>query len=301
MTETKWTSFDGSERELLVWDEGLGDTEIKGVVQIIHGMAEYAERYDDFAGFLNKNGYVAAALQDRAHKGALIRGYETGDIFEDTIRDNLFLTAYLASKYDAPVSVLGHSYGSMIAQGYIQNAPAIKSVILSGSAARTDVLSKIGYLVAKIQKFFLGGKKTAKLIGKLSFGAFDKPYKSENQKYAWLSRDNAVSKAYDDDPLCGYDMSINFQVSFLGALQRLPKDENVEKVSKELPIMIISGDDDPVGGNGKFVEELYGIYLKNGLKKIKFKLYKGARHEILNETNKEEVYGDVLDFINTVS
>ncbi|MDR1939593.1 MAG: alpha/beta hydrolase [Clostridiales bacterium] len=296
MKTEKWTSFDGSERELVIWDD-VASAKQKGVVQIIHGMAEYVERYDDFAKFLNQNGYIAAGLEQRAHKGAEIRGYEKGDVFEDTVKDNLSLTTYLSSRYDLPISVLGHSYGSMILQGYLQNSPSIKCAILSGSAARADLLAKIGCYIARAQKTFLSAKKPAKLIGKLTFGAFDKPFKSENQKNAWLSRDAAAVKRYTGDELCGYDMSIGFQVSFLSAMQRLIKDENVSKIDKDLPVMIVSGSADPVGGNGRFVEALYGLYLKNGLRKIKYKLYRDARHEIINEINKDEVYGDILEFI----
>jgi alpha-beta hydrolase superfamily lysophospholipase len=294
MTETKWSSFDGSERTLLIWDGVDGDA--KSVVQIIHGMAEHAGRYGDFAEFLNKNGFIAAALEQRAHKGAAIRGYESGDVFEDTVKDNLALTTFLKSKYDLPVFTLGHSYGSMVAQAYIQNSPDIRGIVLSGSAARTDLLSKLGSLIAKAQLRLCGGKKPAKLIGKMSFGAFDKPFKDENQRFAWVSRDKERVKKYLADPLCGYDMSINFQASFMSALQRIAEDENVAKADKNLPIFIASGSDDPVGGNGKFVGELRAIYLKNGAKNLKFKLYENARHEILNEINREEVYKDILEF-----
>jgi alpha-beta hydrolase superfamily lysophospholipase len=295
MTETKWSSFDGSERGLIIWDGVDGGA--KGVIQIIHGMAEHADRYDDFAKFLNKNGFIAAASEQRAHKGATIKGYESGDVFEDTVKDNLALTTFLKSKYDLPVFTLGHSYGSMVAQAYIQNSPDIKGLVLSGSAARTDVLSKLGALIAKAQLKLFGGKKTAKLIGKMSFGSFDKPFKDENQRFAWISRDKEQVQKYLADPLCGYDMSINFQVSFMSALQRIAEDENVAKADKALPIFIVSGSADPVGGNGKFVSELHAIYLKNGMKNVKLKLYENARHEILNETNRQEVYKDILDFL----
>ncbi|MDR2090681.1 MAG: alpha/beta hydrolase [Clostridiales bacterium] len=294
MTEIKWSSFDGSERDLVIWDGVKGDA--KGVVQIIHGMAEYAGRYENFAEFLNENGFIAAALEQRAHKGAAVKGYESGDVFEDTVKDNLALTTFLKSKYDLPVFTLGHSYGSMVAQAYIQNSPDIKAVVLSGSAARTDVLSKLGSLIAKAQLKIFGGKKPAKLIGKLSFGAFDKPFKDENQKSAWISRDKESVKKYVVDPLCGYDMSINFQASFMPALQRIAEDENVAKIDKNLPVFMASGSADPVGGNGKFVGELHAIYRKNGIKNLKFKLYENARHEILNEINKDEVYKDILEF-----
>ncbi|MDR1905927.1 MAG: alpha/beta hydrolase [Clostridiales bacterium] len=295
MTRIKWQSFDGSEREALIWNNVAN---AKGVVQIIHGMAEHAFRYDDFARFLNSGGYIAAALEQRAHKGAKIQGFEEGDIFEDTVNDNLAFTTYLKAKYDLPVSVLGHSYGSMITQRYIQHNPPVKCAILSATAARTDFLAKVGLLLANFQKVLFGGAKPAKLIDKLTFGAFDKPFKDENQKFAWVTRDKAILEEYLTDPLCGYVMSINFQASFMAALQKIIKDESVSQIDKSLPILLISGDCDPVGGNGKFVEELYGIYKKNGLEKIALKFYKGARHEILNEINRAEVYGDILSFLN---
>ncbi|MDR2047410.1 MAG: alpha/beta hydrolase [Clostridiales bacterium] len=296
MKEINWNSFDGSVRKLLIWEDVPG--EAKGVLQIIHGMAEHAGRYGDFAAFLNRNGFYVAAAEQRAHKGAAVKGYESGNIFEDTVKDNLALTSFLKSKYDLPVSVLGHSYGSMIAQGYIENNPPVSRVVLSGSAARTDFSAKAGYYLARAQRSLLGGRKTAKLIGKLTFGAFDKPFKNENQRFAWVSRDKAQVEKYLADPFCGYDMSINFQASFMTGLRNIIKDENVAKIRKDLPILIASGSKDPIGGNnGKLVQKLWGIYLEHGLKNVKFKLYKDARHEILNESNRGEVYADILNFL----
>ena len=175
MRELNFESFDGSKRQLLLWDSVKRPN---GVLVIIHGMAEHASRYSRFSEYLNAQGIIAAALEQRAHKGSEILGHEDGDVFGDTVKDNLALIDHMRSSYNLPVSVFGHSYGSMIAQSILQNKPDINCMVLSGSAARTDFLARLGYGIAKLQRALFGGKKRAKLIDKLTFGAFDKPFGS---------------------------------------------------------------------------------------------------------------------------
>jgi alpha-beta hydrolase superfamily lysophospholipase len=193
---------------------------------------------------------------------------------------------------------LGHSYGSFIAQKYIQiYGSEIEKAVLVGSAARLDFLAKMGALIAGVQKTLCGGKKNAKLIHKMTFSDFDKAYKSEELKSAWLTRDRAIVESYNNDPNVIKCMSINFQHSFLKNLKKLAKKSNVDLIRKDLPIFIISGEDDPVGGKkASFVKKLYEIYKENDLNAT-MKIYENARHEILNETNRQEVYEDVANFL----
>jgi len=223
------------------------------------------------------------------------------DCFNDTVTDMIQLTDYAKDKYKLPVVLLGHSYGSFLAQSYIQrNGENIAGVVLSGSAFMGTTLVKLGRIIAEVQNYFYGPDKPAKLIAKMSFGAYDKPFAAEKQKFAWLSRDPEVSKKYLADPYCGghFVMSIGFQLSFFKGLGTLYTDAGLNAIPQELPILVISGDKDPVGGNGKLVTMLYEKYKAVGLKNTEFKLYPDARHEILNETNKDEVYADVLSFVN---
>ena len=152
----------------------------KGVVQIIHGMQEHARRYSDLAKFLNNNGYIVFASDLRGHgqtalKNNMAFGYSNGDIFLEIVKDQMLITDYLTKKYKLPVSILGHSFGSFIAQRYmIENGFKVKNVILSGSTYTNSIQYKAGYLISSIQKFFGLKKKPAKLIEKMSIKGYGK-------------------------------------------------------------------------------------------------------------------------------
>ena len=304
MKEFLLNTFDATEIACYCWDEVKNPV---GVVQIAHGMGEHCGRYDNFASFLNANGYIVVAEDHRGHGktcGYDNRGIVEGDSYNDTVSDMIALTGYAEKKYKLPIVLLGHSYGSFLSQAYIErNGEALSGVILSGSAYMNTAQVAFGRVVAKLQNALFGGKKPAKLIGKLSFGAYDKQFKSENQPFAWLTRDKEVVKAYLADDFCGgsFDMSIAFQKSFFEGLKTVYTTAALESIPKNLPVLIASGDKDPVGGNGSLVSKLYEEYKALGLADLDIKLYPEARHEIMNEINKDEVYSDFLAFIKRVT
>lgn len=304
MEEFTIISFDGTDIACYMWNEVEHPV---AVVQIAHGMGEHCGRYDDFASFLNKNGFIVIAEDHRGHGktcGYDNRGIVEGDSYNDTISDMIALTGYAQKKFKLPIVLVGHSYGSFLSQGYIErNGEALAGVILSGSAYMNTAQVAFGRVVAKLQNAIFGGKKPAKLIGKLSFGAYDKQFKNENQPFAWLTRDKEVVQKYIADEFCGaaFDMSIAFQKSFFYGLKTVYQPAALGRIPKDLPIFIASGDKDPVGGNGSLVSKLYEEYKSLGIADLDIKLYPDARHEILNELNKEEVYADFLAFIKRVT
>lgn len=302
MKTEKFKSFDGTVLQCYLWDDVRSP---KGVVQIAHGMAEHARRYDGFANYLNKNGYIVFADDHRAHgitsakasaKG--VKGYHKGNIYFDTVQDEVAITKHLKERYGLPVVYLGHSYGSMVGQRYIQESKDHTAAVLCGSAMMKGATLSMGAAISNVQYKLLGGEKTAKLLDKLSFGAYNRPFKKEKNGFAWLSRDKENVKKYCLDEQCGYVMSIAFFKFFLNGLKESYKSENLKKIDLNKPIAIFSGDKDPVGGNGKLVNKLYEQYKDLGVKDVTCKLYPDARHEILNETNKDEVYADFLARIN---
>lgn len=294
---------DGYEFSVSFW---LPDGKIKGIVQILHGMVEYIDRYDDFARYLCNLGFAVAGDDHRGH--GFTAGEENlgkvpdGHTYFDTVDDAIILTDYLQSKYpDVPTIVFGHSYGSFLAQGYIQqNSDKINGCVLCGSARMDNSDVKTGRKVANMQFKLYGKDKPANLIRKLSFGGYDKPFKHEKRKNAWLNRDVDACEKYNNDKFCNYTMSIGFYKYFFDGLIKIYEQERLDKINKDLPLFIISGDKDPVGNMGKLVRELYDLYVDNGIKNVKIKLYNNARHEILNELNKAEVYQDVSDWIKEV-
>ena len=301
MKEFKFTGFNDYPINLAVWDEVEG--EIKGVVQILHGMVEHIKRYDEFARFLNAHGYVVLGDDHRAH-GVTAQGslgvVPDGDCFADTVEDAILIGKYARETYKVPLLVFGHSYGSFLTQRYIQKCGEMKAVVLCGSACMDIPDVKAGLCVAKMQAALFGEKKKANLIRKMSFGAYNNAFKEEKKENAWLTRDDVRREAYNADPMCNYTMSIGFYTSFFSALSKLYSPEALSGINKDLPVFIISGDRDPVGGMGKLINRLYEVYKDNGLSHIEVKLYPEARHELLNELCREEVMGDVLTFYDGV-
>lgn len=302
MKTEKFKSFDGTVLQCYLWDNVRN---AKGVVQISHGMAEHARRYDDFANYLNQNGFIVFADDHRAHgmtstkqsaKG--VKGYHKGNMYFDTVQDECAITKMLKDRYNLPVIYLGHSYGSMVGQRYIEECKDYTGAVLSGSAMMKGAILSTGAAVANLQYKTLGGEKTGKLLDKLSFGNYNKPFKADKIPFAWLSRDKEQVKKYILDEQCGNVMSIAFFKFFLCGLKESYKKENLAKIDVNKPIAIFSGEKDPVGGNGKLVNKLYNQYKTLGVKDLSVKLYPDARHEILNEVNRGEVYADFLARIN---
>lgn len=291
-------SFDATPIHCYLWDEVDSP---KGVVQISHGMAEHAKRYDDFARFLNANGYIVFADDHRAHgltsKDASsrgIKGFHPGDIYFDTVQDEVAITKHLKDRFNLPVVYLGHSYGSMLGQRYIEECQDHVGAVLCGSAMMKGALLSAGCLIANMQYALLGGEKVANVLNAMSFGSYNANFKKEGNPYAWLSRDREQVEKYCADEDCGYTMSIAFFKYFLNGLNASYNAENLAKIDLNKPIAIFSGAKDPVGGNSKLVELLYKQYQDLGVKSVTIKLYEDARHEILNEINKDEVYKDFL-------
>lgn len=305
MKNEKFTSFDGTVLQCYLWNDVKNP---KGVVQISHGMAEHARRYDNFATFLNRNGYIVYADDHRAHgltstkqstKG--VKGYHKGDIYMDTVKDEIAITDYLAEKYGLPVVYLGHSYGSMLGQRYIEMPNKSCGAVLCGSANMKGALLGVGSSIANMQYALLGGEKEGKLLNSLSFGSYNAKFKKDKTPFAWLSRDKEQVKKYIFDEQCGYTMSIAFFKFFFQGLKSSYKSDNLAGIDKNKPIAIFSGAQDPVGGAGKLVKKLYDMYKNLGVKDVTMKLYDGARHEILNETNNAEVYADFLAAIEKMT
>ena len=270
----------------------------KGVVLIVHGMAEHAERYKEFAEFLNENKYIVFCFDLRAHgktaPDAQSLGKYPGDLFDDCVGDMMFFSNYLHETYNLPLYVLGHSFGSFLLQRYIEIYQNYDGVIFSGSANMNHQASvAMGLMVARMTKLFCGKNHAAKMIANLSFGSYGKHFENKN----WLTRDETIFNKYQFDKFCGFVCSANFYCSFFKNLKKIYKTENLAQISFDKPMLILSGSSDPVGGFGKLTTKLKNLYEKLGAKNIGFKLYENARHEILNETNKKEVYDDILSFL----
>ncbi len=296
MNRIKLTAADGFAISVNVWDGVFNKV---GGIYICHGMAEHPDRYDRLAKKLNSLGFIVLADDHRGHRysAAGKNGQVEGDSFNQTVEDMRMIVGYMQQTYGVKVAILGHSYGSFLTQAYLERySGTIKGAVLSGTAYMKNPLLSVGYIIASVQKLIFGGKKTGKLINMLSFGSYGKPFKSQKQEFAWLSRDVQEVAKYENDPNCGYAMSIGFFHSFFGGILSM-YGKNVKFIEKNLPILIAIGSDDPVSRGGKDAEKLFNYYKKAGLN-VTYKVYEGARHEILNEINRDEVTADIVGFLD---
>lgn len=299
MVEQDIKSFDGTKLHTYKWDDVKNPI---GVVQIIHGMAEHALRYDDFAKYLNKHGYIVYADDHRAHGKTAGTPSKVGkypvdsNIFYDTTEDELFISEKLVKEYNLPLVVFGHSYGSIITQKYIQSSTLHAGAILSGTSYMNTFLNKIAIRIARSTRKNKGDNAPAKLIEKLSFESYNKKFKTG----LWITSNEKIAEEYKKDKFCGVPFSAKFYDDMLTASIQLYSNHRLERIDKNIPIFLMSGKQDLFGLKGKAVVKLYKAYAYHDIHNLKMKLYPNMRHEILNEIGNEVVYQDVLDFLDTV-
>lgn len=290
----EFKSFDGKSIYVHEW---LNAENPKGIVQIVHGMVEHGARYARFAEFLNANGYLVVADDHRGHGNTDPQslGYCKGNMFADTVRDEGLITAHYKKKYPGlKYFVFGFSYGSFLTQSYIGiYGNEIDGAVIGGSNMKKDGEVYAGAFVAA----FCNKKKPAKLIENLSFGAYAKNFKDGE----WLSVDAENNARYHADPFCSFTCSYRFYADFFKGLKKLYTKKYVKGLNKNLPLLLVSGKDDPVGDMGKGVEKLYRFYTeKAGVKDVSLKLFEGSRHEFLNESpQNDERYRVLLNFFES--
>ena len=277
----------------------------KGIVQIVHGMTEYALRYDYFAKKLCENGYIVYAHDQRGHGETSPKDEEKGYIADDEgfdiLVENVKELTDVAKKENSnlPIILFGHSMGSFVSQRYIElYGNGIDGVILSGTNGKPDRITKLGILISKIEIMLKGRKAKSKLMDKLSFGDFNSNFKPTRTDYDWLCSVNEEVDKYIESPVCGFSCSTSFYYDLIRGLWKINKKENLNNIPKNLPIYIFAGDKDPVGKFGKGIVKLYDTYKSIGIYNLNYKLYSNGRHEMLNENNKDEVIKDLLDWIN---
>lgn len=281
------------------------DGEVRGVVQIMHGIAEYIERYDDFMVFLASNGLVAVGTDHLGH-GKTIEKPEQKGFFADkdgwdyVIKDEEILRRAMAKEYPDTVQIVfGHSMGSFMARTHLIRYPGgFDAAIISGTGNQGAALVGGGLAVGNIVTALKGAHHYSNFINNLAFGSYNKAYDPQRTDYDWLTRDNDVVDKYIADPLCGFIPTCSLFRDMMTGVKFITNVDNLTKMAKDIPVYFMSGDKDPVGDYGKGVTLAYENFKKAGMKDVTMKLYKDGRHEMLNELNRAEVYADVLNWIN---
>ncbi|MDR1445431.1 MAG: lysophospholipase [Treponema sp.] len=272
----------------------------KAVLQIAHGMGEYSSRYKDFAAFLAGKGYAVCAEDHAGHGShAGLKGFfAEKNGWECVLKDMKALMDEASGRYPGlPVFLLGHSMGSFLARSYITRyGEGLSGCILSGTMGPNPALGVAG-LLSSVQKKLKGPRSPAYFISNLSMGSYNKRIKNPVNHCAWLSTVDQVCIDYAHDENCGFVFTAGAYYDMFNALKEIGSPSWPLQIPKDLPVYFFAGDEDPVGDYGRGVEKVYQSVKAAGVKDVSLKLYKGGRHEMLNEENREEVYRDTLEWL----
>jgi alpha-beta hydrolase superfamily lysophospholipase len=275
----------------------------KAIVHLTHGMAEHAGRYARLAEALTGAGYAVYADDHRGH-GQTAPPNELGWMGKGGFRQSVHDIAQLlvmekAEQPGLPAVIFGHSMGSFFAQAFlIESGASVRAAVLSGTGGRPSLIASAGRLVARLERARLGPQGKSSLLNALSFGAFNKAFRPNRTAFDWLSRDPAEVDKYVADPFCGFVVSTQLWVDFLDGIAEICRAERQARVPRDVPIYVFCGSEDPVGEKTKSVKQLLEAYGRAGVRDVTHKFYQGARHETLNETNREEVMRDLIAWLD---
>ncbi|MCD8372063.1 MAG: alpha/beta hydrolase [Clostridia bacterium] len=276
----------------------------KAVLQIIHGMEEYAARYSPFAEALAKQGFMVCA-EDHLGHGDTVKREELGNFPVDhgenyVLKDiySLTLKAKEAAP-DIPYFVLGHSMGSFFCRAYLSEyGRGLSGAIIMGTGWQSRLLMDVAIDVTKIIGGVNGWNHRSKFITKLGFGSYNNKFKPARTSVDWLSVNEKNVDAYIADELCGFGFTCSGFLGLFRIIRRACSKKTFRAIPENLPVYVVSGDMDPVGGYGKGVKKVYSKLKKYGVKDVSITLYKGMRHEILNDDCGEKVAADIISFLN---
>ncbi len=284
----------------------LPEGEIKGVVQIIHGMCEYAARYAPFAEFLNSHGFAVCADDHLGH-GLSVKSKEDLGYFNrqrDTdiiIKDIRALQLAVKKQVgDKPYFIMGHSMGSFFCRKYISlYGEDFDGAIIMCTGFKSKITLNAALFFVGLNALFKGWRNRSKFIKKLAFGSYNKKFKPVRTPNDWLSVNCENVDKYNADELCNFSFTNNAYSGLFSIIKQACSHKTIKAVPKTLPVYFVAGADDPVGDYGKGVQKAYDKFKKAGVTDVAITLYEGARHEILNDDCKQEVCDDILSFINS--
>lgn len=274
----------------------------KAVVQLVHGIAEHVLRYEEFAKFLTTHGYAVAAEDHMGHGGSVsedVKGYFHGGWFA-AIDDTLKLLTMMKERFGpVPYVLFGHSMGSFMVRTILTDHPdlEIAGCVICGTGWQPKALMDAGLPACKAVCKIAGENKPNKFLYGMIFGGYNKRVERVRTPSDWLSRDSKIVDAYEADPLCGFVPAAGLLRDMMLGIVHIQKQENLANMNKQLPCLIISGGDDPVGDYGKGVYQTADAFKNAGMNCVKTKVYPLCRHEILNEINRKEVFDDVLNWL----
>lgn len=298
-----YTADDGAKLFVYRWqpDVGIG----KAVVHIAHGMAEHGGRYERLAEALTEHGFVVFANDYRGHGKTAQTAEEVGHFsdqngWQRTLKDIEELVRLERNEFFGHrVILFGHSLGSLVAQ-HLATRDLFDAVAMSGANGLVTPLVHVGKLIARIERWRLGKRGKSDLINSLSFDAFNKPFRPNRTSFDWLSRDEAEVDKYIADSMCGFLCSTQLWLDVLDAITEAAHPEFRSRVPKQLPIYLFSGSRDTANEEGRGSTALAEYYRSHGMEKVSYRIFPQARHETLNELNREEVTEHLIDWMNAI-
>lgn len=289
---------DDHEIHVQTW-EPAGDASV--VIQVLHGLGEHADRYARFATAATERGFAVCAHNHRGHgdNSSHPAYFAARDGWHTVVADIRLVNRFIDESYAGrPVVLLGHSMGSFLAQTYAMNyGDELAGLVLSGSTWPSRFTLYPGRALAKFEAWRVGDHLHSALLDKLGFGSHNKPFEPARTELDWLTRDEAEVDKYIADPLCGGPYTAGLWVDFLGGLIEIASDKALLRIPASLPVLITGGELDAIGGD-KGMGKLLQHYAQTGHQRLKAKIYPQGRHEMLNETNRDQVTRDWLDWID---
>ena len=280
------------------------DVKVRAVLQIVHGMVEYVDRYDDFARFLGAQGIVVVGDDHLGHGDSVASqedwGYLGDNGFECIVNDVRKIQKQFKKRFPGvPYYILGHSMGSFLTRYFlIKYGREVDGAIIMGTGYYSVPIAVFGKVLTQAVAAVKGWRYRSALVNKLAFGSYNNGFAPARTDFDWLSRDEATVDAYVGDPRCQFIFTQNAYHEMFKGLEFIAKKSNLKKMPKRLPVLFVSGGEDPVGNSGQGVQKVYDMFVLAGMDNMDITFYEGARHEILNETNRQEVYDDLYDWLN---
>lgn len=303
-----FASHDGVSRiHALLWQPDRPTAVPRGIVQIVHGMAEHIDRYEPFARHLVSQGFVVCANDHVGHGKSVRDEADLGHLPLDggnevLIEDVHELRSLAASRFAStvPYVMFGHSMGSFITRSYLtRHADGLAAAVLCGTGQQSRLLSRAGNVLSRTIAASKGERHRSTFVDSLGAGAFSKAIADARTEVDWISTDPAVVDEYIADPACGQMFTVGGYATLTSLTLEATDASRAGLVPRDLPLLFVAGAQDPVGDCGKGVERAVAQYRAAGVESVDLKLYEGMRHEILNEPGKERVYADVEQWLKS--
>lgn len=302
--DKKYKSVNGKNHiHVKIWYPDCDKKDIKGVIQIAHGMIDHIGRYGDMAEYFAQKGYVVAGNDHLGH-GDSVGGKEDYGYFTEgnaslcVVDDMYRLTRIMKKEYgEFPYILIGHSMGSFLSRRYMSMyGHELDCAILLGTGNQPYSVVKAGLFLAKAVKLLKGERYRSKFLNQVMFGLYNKRIEEALTDKDWVCSDNNVVKEYMKDEKCDFIFTVNGYIGLLSTIDYVKKEANIRKIPRKLPVLIAVGEEDPVGGYGKDVKKLFDIYSRY-LDDVELRIYEECRHELHNESVKYNVFEDMYEWI----